>query len=328
MTLAFATLIALTWASAAGQDKIDWKTDYAEALRAGKESKKNLILFFRNARPESVGRMAETHADVDVIRTSQERYIHVSVDTDQELGKELMKKFEVVGVCTTVFVTPDEEVMARIIGSIDAAAYLDRLNRFDSSWTTLQELLAKAKKNSEDLALRKEIADAYLELENDPKARESYSQVVKAVSSKKKATDRDKKLRADCLVKLLAIARKRVHASDRSTWNELESVVPMMKEADPDNRIGIYDDAIAAELHLMFLKNEFEGVIRLGRGTYAKYPKSDHADMLLWWIGLAEFRLGRKDDAIKTFRECAEKFPETELGRQSKITVEKLEKDK
>lgn len=39
------TLTALA-VFAFAQDKIDWKTDYAEALKAAREAKKNLVLHF------------------------------------------------------------------------------------------------------------------------------------------------------------------------------------------------------------------------------------------------------------------------------------------
>lgn len=267
----------------------------------------------------------DTYSNTDVVSVSKS-YINVKIDADKEPGQELSNKFGVSGLPNTVIVTPDEEVIGRIVGYLGPKEYVERLGKIETAFAKLQELLEKSRKNPDDLGLIKEIADSYRTLENTAKAKDSYTRVADGVSAKKEVTEADKKLRAQSYAALLDIALKTTSPSDEGALKDLEALIKKTKDGDPDNQYGSYDDAIVAEAAVLLQKKDNEGAIKIAGETYRKFPQCDKADQLLFVMSIAQFNAGKRDDCKKTLKECSEKFPDTEYGKQSRQVLEWLEK--
>lgn len=266
----------------------------------------------------------ETYSDADVISYSNKTFVNVKLDGDKE--KDMVQKLGANGFPNTVIMTPAAEIVGRIVGFVGPKDYVEKLKKMGEAYLKLQGLLEKAKKDPADFAAAKAVAEVYKDLENGDAAYEWYKKVADGVSAKKEKKDDDKKLLAQTYVSLMDILLNQKGVRDEATTKDLQDIAKKAKENDPENKYDSLDDALAMEAVLLIVKKDFDGAVKAAADAYAKYAKSDKADMLLFVVAIGQEQGGKHDDAKKSMKELADKFPETQYGKMAKQYMEYWEK--
>lgn len=267
----------------------------------------------------------DTYSNADVIQLSNEAYLNVRLDGDKE--KQLCEKFGIEGFPSTFIVDGEGQIIARLVGYLDASGYLERLKKTREASAALRALLEKSAKSPDDLTVVRELSDAYRNLENPEKAKAGYQKVIDTVSARKDASDADKKNKAQAFCGLLELAMATTVLENAEAVKSLNELIARVKSEDPENQYDSLDDALAAEVQMLMSRKEFDAAIRKARESFERFPKADKSDMFLYVIAMAQYQSNLKAECRKTLKELNEKFPATTLGKYALTAIEYLDNE-
>jgi tetratricopeptide (TPR) repeat protein len=258
----------------------------------------------------------DTYSNADVIRYSNEKFVNIHLNADTM--RDLAKKFGLRMTPSTFLLDLDVEIAAKIEGYVVPKDYLPQVKRVQAKFEKLVAAMDAAKSGTPKA--ERELADAYRLADKFAKAEAIYKKLMEPLSARKDLTDAERLERAQIRVGMMDLAMR----SPTGDRNSIPDHIKTIKEEDPNNKFESLDDAYAAEVLMLMGKKEHEKALETAKAGYAKCPKSDKSDALLYLIGLEYLQQKKKDEATQAFKELAEKFPTTEMGEMGRQALEAL----
>jgi tetratricopeptide (TPR) repeat protein len=255
----------------------------------------------------------DTYSKPSVIAASK-NYVSVRLDGDQ--SRSLAERFKVSGFPHTILLAPDGETIGVFEGYVEEKPYLERLGKLSDGYSRLAALKGK---DGSDPEVAFELAQALKGLERYDKAVEHYSRIVEAPKA-------DPKTRARAYAGLMETLLLNTDMSKPeevdATLKKVDGLLAKAREGDPKNQHETLDDIASIDASVRVIRKDFEGAARVGQEAYSKYPTGDKSDMVLYLAGFALYQAGKQDEAIKAFREVADKFPNTFYGGCARQALE------
>ena len=159
-----AAAFALALAGASSAAEISWAKSYKDALKAGKDSGKLVMVDFTADWCVFCKKLdKETYTDRKVAAFASDKLISVKVDTETDEGKKLQEEFKVTGLPTIFFLDGDGKVQGRIEGFKAAGAFLSKLESVNKAFKEMPAMLAKIKENPGDAKTAAELTAIYVD---------------------------------------------------------------------------------------------------------------------------------------------------------------------
>ncbi|HZE99476.1 MAG TPA: thioredoxin fold domain-containing protein [Planctomycetota bacterium] len=269
---------ALLLAQAAG---IDWKTDYAAALREAQKDGRPVVVFFGGPDCPPCEKMkATTFKDAAVIGAVAKGFVSVGVHLDGP--NDLVKQFGIESIPTTFLVASDGTRIRKWEGYLGPEEYRKNLGSAVAAFAKIREVEPKLKLDPDSLELNLEAADHY----------EALGRGRAAADALKRAAGRteDAKKRAALLVRTLG--QLYGVEVDQALNDELLAVAAEAEKLDAAQR----GEALAARAQVAMNREKPDDAIALFEEVVAKHPACDKAAVSLLWLADL-YHHAKKDNA-------------------------------
>lgn len=164
--------LAVTWSQTADAATVSWRKDLKTAAAEAEKSGKSILIQFTAEWCGYCHKMLrETFTDDAVIKQINECFIPVVLDADEH-----ERLVEVIGVSafpTTVIISPNLDVEAKIEGFHRPTGFAQRIDPFCRKQAARVEVAIKAPAKPEKPSLKRPIRPATADLETAPKANEA-----------------------------------------------------------------------------------------------------------------------------------------------------------
>tara|TARA_B100001250_G_scaffold86025_1_gene71160 strand:- start:1419 stop:2276 length:858 start_codon:yes stop_codon:yes gene_type:complete len=120
----------------------------------------------------------DTFTNTDIINFAEKNFINIKINTDNEYGYELFKKYNGQGLPTILFINPDGSERDRFVGYYDSDAYLEKMNDVYNNINTLDYYLDQYKLNSTLTDISLKIGNKYIERNQNKNAKKYYENVL------------------------------------------------------------------------------------------------------------------------------------------------------
>ncbi len=139
---------------------------WAEDIEAGKEQaqaeEKPLMVYYSADWDELSEKFEKDVLANSEVKSTIEKIVAVHLDSD--VNEEIAKEYGVSAFPTVIFYTHTGDEVKRVVGYVEADEFLKTLNDvIDDKLETFKEMLAREEENPDDLQLRYEVAEYYLE---------------------------------------------------------------------------------------------------------------------------------------------------------------------
>ncbi|MCP4231123.1 MAG: co-chaperone YbbN, partial [bacterium] len=154
---------------------------WAENIEAGKEQaradEKPLMVYYSADWDELSEKFEEDVLANSEVKAAVDKIVAVHLDSD--VDEETAKEYGVSAFPTVIFYTHKGDEVKRVVGYVEADEFLQTLNDvIDGKLETFKELLAREEDNPEDLQLRFEVAEYYLESTRIEKAASRFRSII------------------------------------------------------------------------------------------------------------------------------------------------------
>jgi thioredoxin-related protein len=179
ISLSLAVIIALM--AVIGCSKTLPGINWAENLEAGKERAKTEekpLMVYYSADWDELSEDFEKDVLADSeIRTALDKIVAVHLDSD--VDEETAKEYGVSAFPTVIFYTHTGDEVKRVVGYVEAEEFKQTLNDvIEGKLETFKEMLAREENNPDDLQLRYEVAEYYLESTRIEKAASRFRSII------------------------------------------------------------------------------------------------------------------------------------------------------
>jgi len=158
------------------EKKINWNTEYPDAMKLAKEQEKPVLIFFHAPWSQPSSRMINNVWEQPNIIASSSKFVCVSINVDTNHYKT---NFTVKTYPTVIFADPwGNEIFSRT-GFIPARELLSLMKVFPTSFSAINELKKKIEIDSQDIAALHQIAQLYSKMRVWDMSSEYYKEVLK-----------------------------------------------------------------------------------------------------------------------------------------------------
>jgi thioredoxin-related protein len=139
---------------------------WAEDIEAGKEQaqaeEKPLMVYYSADWDELSEKFEEDVLTNSEVKSTIEKLVAVHLDSD--VDDDIAKEYGVSAFPTVIFYTHEGDEVKRVVGYVEADEFMVTLNDvIDDKLETFKEMLGREEENPDDLQLRFEVAEYYLE---------------------------------------------------------------------------------------------------------------------------------------------------------------------
>jgi thioredoxin-related protein len=294
--------------------KLDWKKDYAAALKEAQKGGRYLIVHFSGPDCPSCKLMDETtYANAAVIERSNKSFVNVSIYLDGP--NALARKFGIEAIPTTFLVTGEGERVRKWEGYVGPDDYKKGLDRAVEAHKGLKELEAKLQAEPDSLELHREAGGRYEALGRGRAAADAF----KKAASKSPEPKGQAGLIARALGQLYEI--EVVDALN----DEILELAAQLEKLDAEGKLGFRADATAARAQAAMNKGKMGDAIKLFEEIVEKHPASGKAPVsLLWLADLYHHHQKNNAKAEKALQQLLERYPKSDAAEDAKSMLEHL----
>jgi tetratricopeptide (TPR) repeat protein len=310
--------IALIFAvalSLAPQD-IKWKTNWPDALKEAKASKKLAILVFFNKGLKDCQKFeAETLPNSSVIAALQQ-HVCAKIDPDgTDDDNALWQKHGQARPPMTYVYDPDGKLLTSIsalkaeyyAGALAAAkpAYFDKI-------VPAREALSKDPNQPDKLVM---LGEAYQKLDNKTESAVSYNKAVEILSKKGDKSG------------ALKVLESQLEAYYLTKWYvPAKEACKKIVELDPADGSKLGAKAAWVLGCAACDERKYPEAVSIMKPACDRFKDSPIIDKMLFTLGSGYLYSGDRDNAVAIFEEIVKKFPNSETKNVAQIQLDKLRK--
>jgi tetratricopeptide (TPR) repeat protein len=309
-------VLAAILAFAHSPTEIKWKTNWPEALKEAKASKKLVVLFFfNNGRKDSVKFEAETLPSAAVVSALQQ---HICVKIDPEGSDDdnaLWQKFGQPLPPMTFVCDPDGKLLTPVsalkaeyyAGPIASAgpAYFNKIQ-------PAREALARDANQADKLVM---IGEAYEKLNNPDESAAAYNKAVDVLVKK-----------GDKAGALKLIEAQLNSYYDAKWYVQARASCVKVPELDPadSSKLGAKAAWIIGMADCK--EQKWQNAITGMKAACDRFKDAPNKDQMLFTLGSAYMYSRDKENAIAVFEEIVKKYPNSESASIAQKQIDKLRK--
>jgi tetratricopeptide (TPR) repeat protein len=310
--IVLAAVLAFTLAP----QEIKWKTNWPEALKEAKASKKLAVLLFFNKGVKDCQRFeAETLPNASVVSALQQ-HVCCKIDpdgTDEE--NALWQKLGQARPPMTYIYDPDGKLLTSVsalkaefyAGAVASAgpAYFNKIQ-------PAREALARDPNQADKLVM---LGEAYEKLNNPEESAAAYGKAVEALLKK-----------GDKAGALKVIDGQLSSYYDMKWYVPARASCVKVPELDPadSSKLGAKAAWIIGMADCKEAK--WQNAITGMKAACDRYKDAPNMDQMLFTLGSAYMYARDKDNAIAVFEEIVKKYPNSETRNIAQIQIDKLRK--
>jgi len=168
--------LSFIWAQEAQKKKINWITEYPDAMKLAEEQEKPVLIFFHAPWSQPSSWMIKDVWEKPNIIASSEKFICISINVDTN---HYETNFKVKTYPTVVFADPwGKEIFSRT-GFIPANELLSLMKVLPMNFSVINELKKAIEIDSEDIEALHQIAELYSKMHVWDMSSEYYKEVLK-----------------------------------------------------------------------------------------------------------------------------------------------------
>lgn len=342
----FTTLVLAIGGQARSQDKhatsaISWFEEFEKGVENARREKKLLLVHFGAEWCSWCRKMeADTFADPKVAAVLAQGFVSVSVDVDRK--KELVKKYLVERVPTTLVLLPEGNPVEMLDGYVPDAEFSGWLESWRAAWERLRQAdeAVAEKPGDREAACRR--AEALLRLNQPARAKKVIETVLALFPEDAASGAAERKFKAELLVHLGDAALVLLEPPKR-----ILEIAGRIEAVDPGGTLGF-------EVHALFLRAAADDMLsheleedaveleRVGKKGQAakrraearklqagvlsrleecarKFPENPRGDAVLVWTGhlLLEVRKNAAG-ARKLFQQVLDQYPDSDFADEAR----------
>ncbi|HUR38153.1 MAG TPA: tetratricopeptide repeat protein [Planctomycetota bacterium] len=308
-------LIGILALSLAPQD-IKWKTNWPEALKEAKASKKLAILIFvNNGLKDSVKFEAETLPNASVISALQQ-HVCAKIDPDaKDDDNALWQKLGQARPPMTYVFDPEGKLLTTVsalkadfyAGAIASAgpAYFNKIQ-------PAREALARDPNQADKLQM---LGEAYEKLNNPEESSASYGKAVEVLTKKGDKAGALKILEAQ----MNSYYEMKWYVPARQACVKLAELDPADSSKQGAKAAWIIGMADCKEM-------KWQNAITGMKAACDRFKDAPNMDQMLFTLGSAYMYARDKENAIAIYEEIVKKYPNSETRNIAQIQIDKLRK--
>lgn len=295
---------------------IKWKTNWTEALKEAKASKKLVILVFFNKGLKDCQKFeAETLPNPAVVSALQQ-HIAVKIDpdgTDEE--NSLWQKFGQARPPMTYVCDPDGKLLTSV-SALKAEYYAGPIASAGSAYFNkiqpAREALAKNPDQADKLVA---MGEAYEKLNNPEESAAAYNKAVEVLVKKGDKAG------------ALKLIEGQLNSYYEAKWY-VPARVSCQKVAELDPADATKMGAKAAWIIGMAdcKEGKWQNAITGMKSACERFKDAKNMDQMLFTLGSAYMYNRDKDNAIAVFEEIVKKYPDSETKNIAQLQIDKLRK--
>ena len=159
------------------QKEIEWREDYAKAVKLAEEKGKPLLIFFTADWSAPSQQMLEKVWTYEAVTANAQKFVAVQVDVDK--NPEIAKKYNVKKYPTVIFSDPSGEILIHRVGIMPAKEIVTLMKVFPMDFTAILEMKKKIEVDSSDFDALRKLADVYANLHIWEMSSEYYKEALK-----------------------------------------------------------------------------------------------------------------------------------------------------
>ncbi|MEK7465932.1 MAG: tetratricopeptide repeat protein [Planctomycetota bacterium] len=248
----------------------------------------------------------DTYSNADIAKYLNETFVNIRIDTDKD--PDTAKKFKVRAIPDTRFLDSGGKELLRIIGH--RAEFFDQVK-------SLGEIAAvelSVKNNPKNVPTLIAASIVYLKL----------GRIDEAGALLETAIDNDRDnasgKREELFYRLGLVNMKAGNdAKAEAAWAEVGKM-------DPENKKGYIDDLQFDRCLKQTDEEDYHGAERSLGDFLKRYPDSEHVPEARYLLGMSQFFMEKREDAVSTWKDLIREKPDTDAAKKAEKGLKFAEK--